>query len=191
MSELVAENQRFSQLAGHDHGGNTASNQVPCSNESASANGTGADEGHDSLGAHALTTDTNAMVRQMHVVIELMQETAAALNLARAGLDAKDYPPRRQRRPFGDKGVDSDDDDDDDDDEDDDDDDDGMGYRWQGTGVQRNGLDMSAGDVSAAEAAGLGATIQRGGTGSDGRLEKHHHQDDGSDSDDYWDVAEK
>jgi hypothetical protein len=51
---------------------------------------------------------------------------------------------------------------------------------------------MSAGgDDSAAEAVGLGAKIQRDATDSDGRLESHHHQDDGSDSDDYWDVAEK
>ena len=68
------------------------------------------------MGAHALTTGTEPMERQMQVVIELMQETLAALNLARAGLDTRDRPPRRRHRPFGEKGVDSDDDDDDEDD---------------------------------------------------------------------------
>ena len=190
MSELVAENERLSQLVSesHDTGGNTAVyKQDPGSKRAATGNGASADGGDDSLAAHASAA---AMVHQIKSVVELMQETLTALNLARAEMDMKDHPPRRRRSPFGEKEDESDDDDDDDDDADDDDDDE-IGYRWQDTAVQRDDPDTFAGNDSGGDAAGLGAGIARAGTGIGSRLERHHLQDDGSDSDDYWDVAEK
>eukprot|EP01043_Picozoa_sp_COSAG02_P015266 COSAG02_NODE_646_length_18945_cov_17.654462_2_plen_132_part_00 len=131
------------------------------------------------------------MAHQMNSVVELMQETLTALNLARDEMEMKVRPPRRRRSPFGGNKNESDDGSDSDDDDDDDDDDDEMGYGWQDTALQRGGLDMSAGNDSGVEAAGLVAQIARGRTGSGSTLESHHLKDDGSDSDDYWDVAEK
>ena len=85
MSKLVAENDRFSQLVSdtRDDNGSTVDKQDMCSQEPAAGNRASTEKG-----------DAAAMSHQINSVVELMQETLAALNLARAEIEMKAHPPR-------------------------------------------------------------------------------------------------
>jgi len=100
------------------------------------------------------------------------------------------HPTTGRHDPSGDQDASDYDDDNDDDDDDDDDDGGDMAFRWQGRAVQGTGLEVPYGDDSAVEKAAVRLTLEGGSSGSDGRL-KHPNDPDCSDSDDYWDVAEK